>query len=66
MINWISVEERLPDDNRDVLVCIKDNHGCLYQIGSLNSEKNMLLMMGFYPLSNATHWAEINEPEGKK
>ena len=65
--NWISVEDRLPDDNELVLVCTKDNvmFVCSLVIAnafaSLKNSKVWEDNDGYY-VSDVTHWQPLPEP----
>jgi hypothetical protein len=74
MIDWISVDERLPnqkqrEEEKQLLICIDckeiyfgryDLEGCWFVHHTDGFEQ--LLEPG---IDKVTHWAEINEPESK-
>lgn len=77
MLDWISVEERLPKVRRSQFCSIMDKkilfyrtNVNLYHLGWLakDDEEKFFLSERFtrYPIEDVTHWAEINEPRNNK
>lgn len=58
LLEWISVQDRLPEDTRHVLCC------------TMTKKKTQNVMIGYYMEgfwrvgmnSNVTHWMELPEP----
>ena len=58
---WISVDERLPEETNDFLVCIKEHEGyCYVDIVSYMSMKEE------WALSGVTHWMPLPDPQEEK
>lgn len=62
MIDWISVKERLPDNDREIL--IRSCYG--YSVGHISCcVGGGFLKDSGVQLEQVTHWAEINEPQSQ-
>lgn len=61
MIEWIKTTDKLPADNREVLVC--STIGEILLGGYIAERKGWGVDEGCFA-TNITHWAEINLPEG--
>ena len=66
MINWISVDERLPDNTRNVLLYTRLGYRLRnVTVGFYESIGNNFCDTQRGHIDKVTHWAEINEPESK-
>lgn len=68
MIDWISVDERLPDDSEIKLVYCQKQRG--YDFSYFWKQSNRWVYISAYGLASTmngiTHWAKINEPRNNK
>lgn len=60
-MEWIKVEDRLPEDEERVLVCRKDNSG-LFPVFAERINNKWTGDMGF-DFENVTHWMYIELPK---
>lgn len=68
MIDWISVDERFPDEYKEVLIFRPEDEKMVAYYDSFN-ETFIARIVGFSHRllrGSVTHWAEINEPENNK
>ena len=69
MINWIPVEERLPEKTSQVLVhLLGEGRGglslCRYSKRHKAFNASDFLETADYAFNDVTHWAEIDPPKG--
>lgn len=58
MSNWISVKDRLPDENVYVLLCFKDGPDCAMEVGIY---RNNQFEAGDF-IIHPTHWQPLPDP----
>ena len=62
-MEWIKVEDRLPEHNERVLVCISDQLEVAFFDGKEEENKHWWIAGFYFALSEITHWAKIEPPE---
>lgn len=74
MMKWISVKDKLPEFNKDVLVWLSENQcpeiSCLYKYNrwfcNLSEDYRDDDTYCTQPLEWVSHWMEIEEPKNSK
>jgi hypothetical protein len=64
MINWISVKDRLPENECDILIWTPYGHWNATG-GHYKPDRKAFYEHDSVLIEDVTHWAEINEPEDK-
>lgn len=59
---WISVDDRLPEDKQNVLICEKDSLGIYYYSVGYQEDSDWYLEYNSEPLDCATHWQPLPLP----